>query len=88
MVFLDHPSLHLKGRGQFIGVLRQRSVQNTEFMHLIDAADSVALEQRYLRTINKEFANICPKRHYVLGNHCVDTLKKEEFRKVLTFLSE
>jgi alkaline phosphatase len=50
-----------------------------ELGDLIDAAESVALEQRYLKTINEKFSAICPDRHYVLGNHCVDTLKKEEF---------
>ena len=50
-----------------------------ELGDLIDAADSVDVEQRYLKTINGEFSNICKERHYVLGNHCVDTLKKEEF---------
>lgn len=50
-----------------------------ELGDLIDAADSVATEGRYLATINREFSAICEDRHYVLGNHCVDTLKKEEF---------
>ncbi|MDB4331736.1 metallophosphoesterase [bacterium] len=50
-----------------------------ELGDLIDAADSVETEKRYLKTINKKFERICDQRHYVLGNHCVDTLKKEEF---------
>ena len=50
-----------------------------ELGDLIDAADSVETEKRYLQTINREFSAICKDRHYVLGNHCVDTLKKEEF---------
>lgn len=50
-----------------------------ELGDLIDAADSVETEQNYLTTINKQFAAISKDRHYVLGNHCVDTLKKEEF---------
>ncbi len=50
-----------------------------ELGDLIDAADSVEVEQRYLKTINRQFSAICKDRHYVLGNHCVDTLKKEEF---------
>ncbi|WDQ15172.1 metallophosphoesterase [Rhodopirellula sp. P2] len=50
-----------------------------ELGDLIDAADSVDVEQRYLQTINTKFAAICKDRHYVLGNHCVDTLTKEEF---------
>ncbi|WP_390180002.1 metallophosphoesterase family protein [Rhodopirellula bahusiensis] len=50
-----------------------------ELGDLIDAADSVDVEQGYLKTINKQFSAICDDRHYVLGNHCVDTLTKEEF---------
>lgn len=50
-----------------------------ELGDLIDAADSVELEQRYLKRINRELSAICPARHYVLGNHCVDTLTKDEF---------
>lgn len=50
-----------------------------ELGDLIDAADSVDVEQSYLKTINRRFAAMCKDRHYVLGNHCVDTLKKVEF---------
>ena len=50
-----------------------------ELGDFIDAADSVATEQRYLITINREFSAISQDRHYVLGNHCVDTLTKAEF---------
>ncbi len=50
-----------------------------ELGDLIDAADSVATERRYLNTINREFSQLCDQRHYVLGNHCVDTLTKDEF---------
>ncbi len=50
-----------------------------ELGDLIDAADSVETEQSYLKTVNQKFSKICPHRHYVLGNHCVDTLKKKEF---------
>lgn len=50
-----------------------------ELGDLIDAADSVATELRYLRTINGRFSSLRPDWHYVLGNHCVDTLTKEEF---------
>ena len=54
-----------------------------ELGDLIDAADSVETEKRYLKTINQDFSAICDDRHYVLGNHCVDTLKKEEFLDVV-----
>lgn len=50
-----------------------------ELGDLIDAADSVETEQIYLKTINREFAAISKDRHFVLGNHCVDTLTKAEF---------
>ncbi len=50
-----------------------------ELGDLIDAADSVDVEQSYLKTINREFSAISKDRHYVLGNHCVDTLTKPEF---------
>lgn len=50
-----------------------------ELGDLIDAADSVEVELGYLKTIDREFSAMCKNRHYVLGNHCVDTLRKEEF---------
>ncbi|MCX7400728.1 MAG: metallophosphoesterase [Planctomycetales bacterium] len=50
-----------------------------ELGDLIDAADSVETELSYLRTINLEFSKLSTDRHYVLGNHCVDTLTKTEF---------
>lgn len=50
-----------------------------ELGDLIDAADAVDVEQRYLKTVNRAFAAIAAERHYVLGNHCVDTLTKAEF---------
>jgi len=50
-----------------------------ELGDLIDAADSVEVEQAYLATINRHFSRLSKDRHYVLGNHCVDTLTKQEF---------
>jgi alkaline phosphatase len=50
-----------------------------ELGDLIDAADSVNVEQSYLKTVNRRFSAVCKDRHYVLGNHCVDTLTKDEF---------
>ncbi len=50
-----------------------------ELGDIVDRADSVETELRYLKTINNRFSAICKNRHYVLGNHCVDTLLKEEF---------
>lgn len=50
-----------------------------ELGDLIDRADTVTTELGYLKRVNREFASICEDRHYVLGNHCVDTLQKKEF---------
>ena len=50
-----------------------------ELGDLVDAADSVDTELGYLKRINRDFSAICEDRHYVLGNHCVQTLTKEEF---------
>ncbi|MEX0793638.1 MAG: metallophosphoesterase [Pirellulaceae bacterium] len=50
-----------------------------ELGDFIDAAADVATEQRYLKAIQAEFSQVAQDRHYVLGNHCVDTLTKEEF---------
>ena len=50
-----------------------------EMGDLIDAADSIDVELGYLKTINQVFAELPGEKHYVLGNHCVSTLTKEEF---------
>ncbi len=50
-----------------------------ELGDLIDAADSVDDELAFLDRIDRGFAAITGHRHYVLGNHCVDTLTKEDF---------
>jgi predicted phosphodiesterase len=50
-----------------------------ELGDLVDAAKSVEDETGYLQTINTQFARIPGDRHYVLGNHCVQTLTKGEF---------
>ncbi len=50
-----------------------------ELGDFIDAADSVKAELGYLKRINRDFSAICRQRHYVLGNHCVHTLRKQEF---------
>ena len=63
-----------------INTFRENEIEiAVELGDLIDAADDVATEKGYLRKINQKFEAISPHRHYVLGNHCVDTLTKEEF---------
>ena len=41
--------------------------------------DVIARDIKYLKAIEAEFAKCADKRHYILGNHCVDVLTKEEF---------
>lgn len=85
--YADKPPAGSRHYRETLGKLAEASAQfenvHPEFLvelgDLIDAADSVETERRYLQTINKEFSAICDDRHYVLGNHCVDTLYKEEF---------
>jgi hypothetical protein len=50
-----------------------------ELGDLVDAADSAETELAYLKAIHAKFAAAKAPRHYVLGNHCVDTLTKAQF---------
>ena len=45
----------------------------------IDSADDLATEKKHLETISSELKKLHGKKHFVLGNHCVHTLTKEEF---------
>ena len=59
---------------------QQKPAFVVELGDFIDAAASVETELGYLKRINRDFAAISKNRHYVLGNHCVDMLTKDEFR--------
>jgi len=50
-----------------------------ELGDLIDAGPSKAEEIENLRTIDKVYQGFRGPRYYVLGNHCVNTLTKDEF---------
>ncbi|HRJ11336.1 MAG TPA: metallophosphoesterase [Prosthecobacter sp.] len=50
-----------------------------ELGDFIDQADSVETEIGWLRTVEARYAKLEMPRHYVMGNHCVGTLTKEEF---------
>jgi alkaline phosphatase len=50
-----------------------------ELGDFIDQADSVELEIEWLKRMESHFAKLTMPRHYVLGNHCVGTLTKQEF---------
>lgn len=85
--YADKPSAGTRYYRETPGKLHEAAIQFrrsqvdfvVELGDLIDAADDVAVEQQYLRTIDREFAAISRDRHYVLGNHCVETLTKPEF---------
>ena len=51
-----------------------------ELGDFIDAAEDVETEIGYLKTIDRIYSQFPNDRHYVLGNHCVTTLTKEQFR--------
>jgi 3',5'-cyclic AMP phosphodiesterase CpdA len=51
-----------------------------ELGDFIDAAETVEGEIAYLERIEEEYARLRSPRHYVLGNHCVWTLTKQQFQ--------
>jgi predicted phosphodiesterase len=63
-------------------VLREKNVALAVSLgDMIDAGEKAdaATELEFLRRIDGVFAGMATERHYVLGNHCVTTLKKPEF---------
>jgi predicted phosphodiesterase len=63
-------------------VLRELKVDvAVELGDLIDVGfqNSTEKELAFLKRIDQVFAGMADERHYVLGNHCVATLKKSEF---------
>ena len=50
-----------------------------ELGDFIDSAPTVEEELVHLKAMEKVFATFTGPRHYVLGNHCVHTLTKQEF---------
>lgn len=63
-----------------VGVMnRGKPALVVELGDFIDQADSVEREIEWLKTIESHFARLEMPRHYVLGNHCVGTLTKQEF---------
>jgi hypothetical protein len=52
-----------------------------ELGDIIDAADTLEKEIHHLKSIEAEYAKLKCPRHYVMGNHCLHTLTKDEFRK-------
>ena len=50
-----------------------------ELGDFVDEAPTIEEELGYVSRIEAEFSRFKGDRHYVLGNHCVSRLKKEEF---------
>ena len=50
---------------------------------LIDSADSLDTEKDYLKQVARAFAPLPGRRHFVLGNHCVENLTKGEFLDIV-----
>ena len=50
-----------------------------ELGDMIDSADNLEAEKEHLERIHEQFVGLPGEKHYVLGNHCVHTLTKEEF---------
>lgn len=60
---------------------RQNVAFAVELGDLINAGPSKAAELGYLKTVCKVLEPLDVPKHFVLGNHCVDTLTKAEFLK-------
>jgi alkaline phosphatase len=50
-----------------------------ELGDLIDTVKVPETDKKHLKIIDSELQKISEKRYYVLGNHCVETLTKDEF---------
>ena len=50
-----------------------------ELGDFIDAAEDLATEKKWLGEVIGEFKRLPGEKHFVLGNHCVATLTKQEF---------
>jgi predicted phosphodiesterase len=69
-----------------VRVLREKKIDlAVELGDLIDAGEQAdaTTEREFLRRINTVFTPLSADRHYLLGNHCVATLKKSEFLEAI-----
>lgn len=69
--------------GKLTEAVEQFRIDKPDFVvelgDFIDAADDAETELSYLRQVGRVFDSIPAAKHYVLGNHCVDMLTKDEF---------
>jgi alkaline phosphatase len=50
-----------------------------ELGDLVDAASDLDTERAWLKDASRDFRSVGAETHYVLGNHCVQTLTKKQF---------
>ncbi len=66
--------------GEAVGLFNKRKLPFAiELGDLIDSAPSKAEELGYLHRIRKTYQGFEGERHFVLGNHCLAALTKDEF---------
>lgn len=58
---------------------REQPAAVIELGDFIDQAPEVDQELEWLKTMEQHYSKLTVPRHYVLGNHCVTTLTKQEF---------
>jgi predicted phosphodiesterase len=58
---------------------REQPAFVVELGDFIDHADEIDQEIEWLKEMERHYTRLGMPRHYVLGNHCVDTLTKAEF---------
>lgn len=79
----DNLNLYRQSMGKFREAVRMFQDEKPDFVvelgDFIDKAPTLEEETEHLRNIEKVYAEVPCERHYVLGNHCVDALTKEEF---------
>jgi alkaline phosphatase len=79
----DNINLYRQSMGKFREAVERFKIEKPDFVvelgDFIDKAPTLEQEMEHLRNIEKVYAGVRCERHYVLGNHCVDALNKEEF---------
>jgi hypothetical protein len=88
----DKPEARTRYYRESLGKLREavskfrseRVAFAVELGDLVDAAADLETEQRWLREAGQELRKSGAGTHYVLGNHCVQTLTKRQFLTTVT----
>lgn len=62
---------------------RENVATIVELGDFIDSGETRQTDEIDLQRINRAFSEMSNDRHYVLGNHCVQTLNKNEFLRIV-----